>query len=173
MNLSPQGLDFIKGFESFQSYSYYCPSGKLTIGYGHVILPNENIPHVTEQQALSLLANDVNPLESFINKSMAYSGYSLNQDQFDALVSLIFNTGISRFSGYKCYAYLKQQDFKNCLKEWSDIVRGEKNDPRTGKREILQGLVRRREAEIRMFNGSDLYLSEQDIKNLFVPLKAV
>ena len=39
MRISAQGLALIKQEERFMARRYLCPTGKPTIGYGHVILP--------------------------------------------------------------------------------------------------------------------------------------
>ena len=46
MKTSEKGIDLLKVLEEgkgFSSKSYLCPAGKRTIGYGHVILPDDNI----------------------------------------------------------------------------------------------------------------------------------
>jgi lysozyme len=39
--INKAGLDLVKQHEGFRAKAYICPAGKLTIGYGHVILKNE------------------------------------------------------------------------------------------------------------------------------------
>lgn len=165
---STKGLDLIKEFEGFQSHPYFCPSGYMTIGYGHVMTNSSFIASVTRSEALILLKEDCRIAEKYINQLDKDYGIRLNQDQFDALVSLIFNVGVNRFSSFKCCTLLKEKKLRDCLIQWHDIVRGSKIDPKTGKKEILPGLVKRREKEIRLFNGEERFLSDEEIKKLFI-----
>lgn len=55
-----KAIDFIKAHEGYANgNAYYCVSGKLTIGYGHVIMPGEEFPeHITMDEADALLRDD-------------------------------------------------------------------------------------------------------------------
>jgi lysozyme len=94
MRISQAGLDLIKQHESFSAIPYLCPAKKLTIGFGHVVLPNESFTTITETQALEILRKDVSIAENCINKTVKVP---LSQDQFDALVSFVFNVGCNAF----------------------------------------------------------------------------
>lgn len=91
MKISANGLDLITRWEGLKLTRYICPAGKPTIGVGHVILPNENIPNtITREFAMELLKKDVERFERAVNTLITVE---LNQNQFDALVCFIFNTG--------------------------------------------------------------------------------
>lgn len=91
MKISANGLDLITRWEGLKLTRYICPAGKPTIGVGHVILPNENIPNtITREFAMELLKKDVERFERAVNTLITVD---LNQNQFDALVCFIFNTG--------------------------------------------------------------------------------
>ena len=91
MKISSNGLDLITRWEGLKLTKYICPAGKPTIGVGHVILPNENIPNtITREFAMELLKKDVERFERAVNTLITVE---LNQNQFDALVCFIFNTG--------------------------------------------------------------------------------
>jgi len=95
MKISEEGLsELIKSFESIRLTPYLCPKGKLTIGYGHVILPNENFTEITQKEAVDLLRKDVSIAEECVN---SFIKAPLMQYQFDALVSLCFNIGCNAF----------------------------------------------------------------------------
>jgi hypothetical protein len=52
MNMSDAGMDLIRKYECFKSKVYVCPAGKLTIGYGHVLLKGEKFPKgITKPEA--------------------------------------------------------------------------------------------------------------------------
>lgn len=87
------GLKLIKRCEKLALKPYICPAGYPTIGYGHVIKPNEAEPFangITEQQAEALLAADVGVAERAVLRLITVP---LTDGQFDALVSFTFNLG--------------------------------------------------------------------------------
>lgn len=91
LKTSQAGLDLIVRWEGCILHAYTCPAGKLTIGIGHVILPNEKFPaQITSDDALKLLKKDVERFEKGVYKNITVP---LNQNQFDALVCFTFNTG--------------------------------------------------------------------------------
>lgn len=93
MKASQKAIDLIKEFEGFRSKSYLCPAGKWTIGYGHTkgVKPNDV---VDEKTAEKYLIEDIEWAEDTINKYVL----NLNQNQFDALVSFVYNVGSGSFS---------------------------------------------------------------------------
>ncbi len=138
---STKGIDFIKTFESFSSVSYICPAGLRTIGYGHVILPGEHYEVLSLEGAEHLLCKDLLAAERAVIRNI---NVPLDQDQFDALVSLTFNIG----SGSLQRSTLRQKinyesgvsEIKQEFMKW--IYSGGK---------VLSGLVRRRMAEAELY----------------------
>lgn len=94
MKISSKGLELIKKYEGFSSGKYLCPAGKATIGYGHVIQSGETYTNLTEKEALELLDQDADIAENTVNNLVKAP---LNQNQFDALVSLVYNWGSGHF----------------------------------------------------------------------------
>ncbi len=146
LNLSKKGLSMIASFESFEPKAYYCPAGVLTIGYGHTgtNAQGEELQEgdtVTQEQAMRLLHEDVLWAENAVNKQKL----TLSQNQFDALVSFVFNVGASAFSHSTLLKKLKNGDHEKAAYEF---LRWNKAG---GK--VLRGLTARREAE------RDLFLS--------------
>ena len=92
MKTSPKGIALIKEFEGLRLKAYLCPGGVWTIGYGHTagVKPGMTI---TEEQAEQFLKEDMIVFEKAVNNQ----NLSINQNQFDALVSLIYNIGIGNF----------------------------------------------------------------------------
>ena len=90
MRISHRGLKLIAGYERFSSVPYICQGGKLTIGFGHVILPGENFTEITMEEGQELLRKDAEIAERAVNR---YVAVEINQDIFDALVSFTFNVG--------------------------------------------------------------------------------
>lgn len=140
MELSQNGLDLIKRFEGLRLSSYYCASNILTIGYG------STGPHVTEEltitepEAEDLLRKDVTRFVECVNKEVKTE---INQTMFDALVSFAFNCGCDAFRNSTLLRLLNADDYEGAAAQFGRWVNGA-NGP-------LPGLVRRREAEERMF----------------------
>lgn len=96
MQISNKGINFLKGLEGFKESPYLDRGGILTIGYGHVILSNEielKKAQLTEDEATSLLIDDLHKWENYINCTISLYDITLSQCQFDALCSFCFNLG--------------------------------------------------------------------------------
>ena len=94
MHISDSGLQQIKKHEGLVK-KIYDDHGHLAVGYGHDLLPGEiqkyNIKgEISEATANELLKNDIEKFENIVRKSVRVP---LSQNQFDALVSLAYNTG--------------------------------------------------------------------------------
>lgn len=94
--MSDAGYQALKAREGLRLTAYRCQAGKLTIGWGHTdgVRPGQKI---TEAQACGLLAADVLPLERHLNKLQESDGVKLKQNEYDALISFIFNVGQKSF----------------------------------------------------------------------------
>lgn len=133
--ISEQGLNFIKSFEDFCAIPYPCPAGILTIGYGHVILPDENFREITEDNAVELLKKDCAKAESVINKRVKVG---LNRNQFDALVSFIFNVGFGAFSNSTLLTLLNKGDYCGAANEFTrwNTIKGIPSNGLTTRRQL-------------------------------------
>lgn len=92
--LSREGLLLIKSFEGFRPRAVLRRDGALTIGYGHTLSARRDV-EISEPEAELLLLHDLIPIVNYIHTDIRRP---LNQNQFDALVSFIFNIGIERIS---------------------------------------------------------------------------
>lgn len=139
MHISDNGLNLIKKFEGLRLKAYRCPAGKLSIGYGHTnnVKPDDVI---TEQEAVELLLTDLKQFEGVINRSVLKT---LNQAQFDACVSFVFNVGAGNFQKSTLLKKLNKGDFVGASLEFPKWVYSNKKK--------LAGLVKRREAERKLF----------------------
>ena len=145
MNVSAAGIALIKEFEGFPNGGrpYRDPVGVWTIGYGHTAGVGPNSPRLTERAASRLLEQDLSRTYERYVEALPMAA-ALNQHQFDALVSFVFNlgpgaigadTGIGRA--------LRGRDWRRAADEmlrWN----------RAGGR-VLAGLTRRRQAERALF----------------------
>lgn len=141
MKTSQKGLDLIKKFEGFSDNEYICPAGKPTIGYGHVILPNEHFPSsITKEEAETLLKKDLQPREKSLNILVKVS---INQNQFDALMSFIYNIGVENFKQSTLLKFINEKLFNkipNQFRRWKYI-----------NKVVSKGLLARREEEIKLW----------------------
>ncbi|WP_238918199.1 lysozyme [Clostridium sp. YIM B02555] len=95
MNTSDNGIEFIKNEEGHKLYVYRDSKGNPTCGYGHLVVPGDNLQvgdTITQEQADQFFLDDlVNSTEGPINDLDCAS--DLSQNQFDALASIVFNGG--------------------------------------------------------------------------------
>ncbi|WP_337013686.1 lysozyme [Pantoea sp. AS142] len=144
MKISEHGLNLIKSFEGLRLQAYQCSAGVWTIGYGHTagVLPGDITDEV---QADIFLRNDIAASESTVMRLVAVA---LNQHQFDALVSFVFNLGSGNFAASTLLKKLNAGDYAGAAEEFSRWIHA------GGK--PLSGLVRRREAERKLFMAGHL-----------------
>lgn len=93
MKTSKNGIELIKKYEGCKFDAYLCPANVWTIGYGHTKNVKAN-DKITQEIAEQLLINDLGWTEKAIN---TYCLQVLTQNQFDALVSFVFNIGTVAF----------------------------------------------------------------------------
>lgn len=94
MQINQTGIGLIKQFEGLRLKKYRCLAGYYTIGYGHVLLPNENLEAIDLIKAENLLQDD---LDNLIVKITPKIQTKLNSNQFSALISFAYNVGIGSF----------------------------------------------------------------------------
>ena len=154
METSQRGINLITRYEGLVTHSYLCPKGVLTIGVGHTGSDVKKGMIITEEEAENLLKKDLKKIEGVLNYSLQHDNITLNQNQFDACISFIFNLGFSAFIFSTLYEKLKQGDNKEAGAEFPKWVYITKTDPETGERfKIkLKGLETRRKSEQELFN---------------------
>ena len=92
MKTSEKGKALIREFESLRLEAYRCPAGVLTIGYGHTAGVKEG-DRIDKRCAEYFLDKDLEDVEAVINRECP----GVNQNQFDALASFVFNLGVKKF----------------------------------------------------------------------------
>ena len=135
--INKSGLNLIKKYEGCKLTSYICPAGVLTIGYGHTgkdVKPNQTI---TKRKAISLLKKDLKRFERHV-QSYNYI-YELTDNEFSALVSFAFNIG--NIDQLTAYGKRTRSQIRSAMLKYVKA---------NGK--TLPGLVKRRKAELKLFN---------------------
>lgn len=140
--LSASGLALIKAHEGLELFPYADVAGHMTIGYGHLIMPGENFSGgISEHQAETILRADTEKAQRAVRVNVTVP---LTQNQFDALVSLVFNIGIGAFTNSTLLRVLNEGRYADAAAQF-DVWR------MAGKR-VVQGLVKRRAAERDLFS---------------------
>jgi len=143
MNISKEGLALIKKFEGCELEAYRCPAGVWTIGFGTIKDVKEG-DRITKDEANHLLEEEMIEYESYINDMV---DVPLEQNQFDALCSWVFNLGPKNLSESTLLRVLndgKYDEVPQQMKRWNKA-----------NGEVLTGLIRRREAEALLFQGKE------------------
>lgn len=105
-SLSAQGLALLKQHEGLRLYVYKDSAGFPTIGYGHKLLPGESFPNgISPEQAEAMLARDTTWAQNAVRDNVKVP---ITQNQFDALVSLVFNIGSNAFKNSTLLKLLNQ-----------------------------------------------------------------
>ena len=95
MKTSPNGLKLITDSEGCVLTAYVDRTGTLTIGYGHTLDVYAG-QTISKAQATAYLQSDLVHVENYINQF----NLKLNQNQFDAIVDLLFNCGVGVFKNF-------------------------------------------------------------------------
>jgi len=85
----------IKSNEGFSSKPYKDQLGYLTIGYGHLILPNENIllkKQIHKKELEEIFEKDFKKALSNFNN--AFKSFTLKEKESELLIEMIFQLGI-------------------------------------------------------------------------------
>ena len=143
MNTSPKGIALIKEFEGLRLKAYQCPGGVWTIGYGHTAGVKPGMV-ITKAQAEEYLKADLIAFERYLNGL----GLDLNQNQFDALVSFIYNVGTGNFSSSTLLRKIRMNHQDNSIMD--EFLRWVYSKGR-----VLPGLQRRRLAEMKLYFSND------------------
>lgn len=147
--VSKQLVNFVKSFEGFSPTVYKDEVGVPTLGYGMTGDDIAGLDYVTEQQATQMLEDLLNnKYATPIKANLDSKGVVLNQNQFDALVSMAYNIGVGGLLGSTLY--------KNICAGVKDVATITANFTAWSKAggQTLPGLLRRRQEEAAMFFGT-------------------
>ena len=143
MKISEEGKSLIKKFEGLRLKAYKCPAGVWTIGYGHIkdVQPGDEW---SEDHAEHMLEVELEEYENYVNAAVTVP---LSQNQFDALTSWVFNLGNGNLTSSTMLKVLNSGDYAGVpaqIKRWN----------KAGV-QVLDGLIRRREAEALLFEEKE------------------
>lgn len=146
MKTSQAGIDLIHSFEQLRLKAYPDPGSKdgkpWTIGWGSTGMDIGPGTVWTKEQADARFAKDLAKFELGVNQAVTVP---LTQGQFDALVSFAYNLGLGSLRTSTLLKMLNDGQYADAGRQ---ILRWTKNDGVE-----MAGLVRRRKAELKMFNG--------------------
>jgi GH24 family phage-related lysozyme (muramidase) len=150
---SGAGLELLKRFEDCHLTAYKVLSTEkyYTIGWGHYGADVYKGMTITQEQADEMLINDVKVYEGYLNTFLSKNNISVNQAQYDALLSFTYNLGniweSSKYPTFQLKTFLingvqnyTDEQIRDAFTGWN----------RSGGQE-LAGLTRRRNEEADMF----------------------
>lgn len=146
-DISDAGYSIIRTFEGFKEQAYLDVGGVWTIGFGTIRYPNgvkvKKGDRCTMAQANEWLIQDCGWVDACLDRTIS-SNVKINQNQFDALASLVYNIGETNFSNSTLLRTLNHGDIKGATKHFESwiYVKGEKS----------QGLLNRRLKEKALFS---------------------
>lgn len=139
MMTGPQGIALVKQFEGCRLSAYLDSVGIPTIGVGHIhgVSMGDTI---TQDEADELLHGDLLITEEYVTKAV---WAPLLQEEFDALVSLVFNIGGGAFQKSTLLRKLNAMDYDGAADAFLSWDKAGGN--------VIPGLARRRAAERELF----------------------
>ena len=145
--------EVIKEFEGYSSKPYLCPANIPTIGYGNTMYTNgERVtmddPETDEEQAEKMLLDTIKSVEKQVKNVL---DVKLKAHQLAALISFTYNVGIGNFAKSTLLAWI------NSNPDYSRIPEQFRRWNKGGGR-VLKGLIRRREAEVEVWEGTSQYI---------------
>jgi lysozyme len=111
--------EMFKHDEGLRLKAYKDTEGWWTIGYGHFLGQTPIPQEITMEQAMTLLMGDVN--HAIINAKSFSWFYTLSENRKNVIVNMLFNLGMSRFSGFKkMIALVDSRQYKEAAIEMMD-----------------------------------------------------
>ena len=144
--VSSKGLDIIKKYEGFSSKPYLCPAHVPTIGYGSTYYEDGSKVKLTDSPITQEKATELLEalLVSFERAVDSYCTDSINQNQFDSLVSFAYNCGVGNLKSSTLLRKVNVNPDNPTIKD--EFLKWTKGGGKT-----LSGLVRRRTEEAQLY----------------------
>lgn len=136
----------LQNLESLRLRLYLDPFGKPTIGYGHKCSRDEILyyskhPFISGAKALEIFENDLARFVASVNTEVTWK---INQNQFDALVMMVFNIGTVAFHRSTLLRDINELGPSSAPEEMKRWVHDDHGN-------VCEGLVKRRAREIELF----------------------
>jgi lysozyme len=145
MKLSQKGIDLIKQFEGLRLEAYLCPAKVPTIGYGATFYEDGTkvkiCDKITKERAEELLKWH---LETFGERVKPMLKKPLTDNQYSAVLSFTYNLGIGNLKTSKLLRKIN-------IDPSDETIREEFLKWKFANGKVLEGLVRRRIAESRLY----------------------
>lgn len=109
-------LNLIKKYEGFKAAVYECPAGAKTIGFGHVLRSGEDFKLISRIDGVRLLEDDLCRFSSELYHSL--NGITLRQCRIDALLSFVYNLGITAFGRSTLREKIFERDWLACPEQF-------------------------------------------------------
>ncbi|WP_411820605.1 lysozyme [Hyphococcus formosus] len=159
MKTSESGIQLIKQFEGLELEAYQDIAGIWTIGYGHTGPDVQPGMKISEREAEELLRRDLKSREQAVESA---TKVPLNQNEFDALVSFVYNVGAGALRSSTALKRLNKGNrigAADALTWWNKATVG-------GVLRPVLGLTRRRAAERALFLTPTQPVKVRDQKTL-------
>jgi lysozyme len=157
MSISEAGIQLIKSFEGCHNQPYKCPASLWTIGFGRVLYPDQARLKTDERASYPLRSEhnrlwNADEIDALLEADLdRFSAGVLrlcpaavdNQCHLDAMVSFAFNVGLGSLQSSTLRMRYSRGDYQGAADEFLKWTKA------GGK--VLNGLVRRREAERALF----------------------
>ena len=156
---TPNGFLFIKGYEGLAQYAHNIGDGVMTIGYGctdaydgdNYVLLKANEP-VSDELASTIMAQSlVSNYGVPLKNSLASDGLTVSPNEFDAILSFVYNAGLGSWNNSAIRTALLNGDKDGAYTSWltQNIMSGT---------QFEDGLRARRQAEANIFKSSQYEL---------------
>ena len=156
---TPNGFLFIKGYEGLAQYAYNIGDSVMTIGYGctdaydgdNYVLLKANEP-VSDELASEIMAQSlVSNYGVSLKNSLASDGLTVTSNEFDAILSFVYNAGLGSWLNSSIRSCLLNGDKDGAYTTWltQNIMSGT---------QFEAGLRARRQAEANIFKSSQYEL---------------
>ncbi|SPF82136.1 Phage lysin (EC 3.2.1.17)  len=137
-------VNAIKEHEGLRLKAYLDSVGVWTIGYGDTGPDVVKGLVITKEQAEERLRKRLVEFEGCVNRAVKVK---LTQNQFDALVSLVYNIGPTNFNSSTLLRKLNAGDYAGAADQFLVWNKGRVG----GKLVVIDGLANRRKAERQLF----------------------
>ena len=150
LSVSDELLEAMVEEEGVRYRVYRDVAGYPTVGVGHLVLPKDNLrigDRISHERAMQLLEQDLRKAEQGVRNLVG--DLPVNQNEFDALVDLVFNVGegnVSKLKSPRLNAAIAAGDYERIAEELEYT---------TAKNKVARGLVYRSERRAQIFMDAD------------------